>query len=110
MMMVWQGRTTCPDRKKTAPDTTEQNRLIAALQQARMACDSAGLVDKETEESPKIDELEVLLEEICLQEGRKAVVFSQWERMTSNGGKTTEPMGLGYVRLHGGVPTARRGN
>ena len=88
---------------------SEQNRLIAALQQARMACDSAGLVDKETQESPKIDELEVLLDEICLQEGRKAVVFSQWEMMTRMVEKRLNRMGLGYVRLHGGVPTARRG-
>ena len=88
---------------------TEQNRLMAALQQARMACDSAGLVDKETEESPKIDEMEILLEEICLQQGRKAVVFSQWERMTRLVEKRLNRMGLGYVRLHGGIPTAHRG-
>ena len=88
---------------------TEQNRLIAALQQARMACNSAGLVDKETEASPKIDEMEILLEEICLQEGRKAVVFSQWELMTRLVEKRLRRMGLGFVRLHGGVPTAQRG-
>jgi superfamily II DNA or RNA helicase len=88
---------------------TEQNRLIAALQQARMACNSAGLVDKESEESPKIDELEILLEEICLQEGRKAVVFSQWEMMTRMVEKRLHRMGLGFVRLHGGVPTGQRG-
>ncbi len=88
---------------------SEQNRLIAALQQARMACNSAGLVDKETEESPKIDELAILLDEICLQEGRKAVVFSQWELMTRMVEKRLKKMGLGIVRLHGGVPTAKRG-
>lgn len=88
---------------------TEQNRLIAALQQARMACDSAGLVDKETKESPKIDELAVLLDEICLQEGRKAVVFSQWELMTRMVENRLKKMGLGVVRLHGGIPTAKRG-
>lgn len=44
---------------------SEQNRMLAALQQARMACDAAGLVDKETEESPKLDELETLLDELC---------------------------------------------
>ena len=64
----------------------EQNRLMAALQQARMACDAAGLVDKETEGSPKLDELEGLLDELCRQSGLKAVVFSQWERMTRDGG------------------------
>ena len=95
--------------KKRPLTPSEQNRLIAALQQARMACNSAGLVDKETQESPKIDELAILLDEICLQEGRKAVVFSQWELMTRMVEKRLKKMGLGIIRLHGGVPTARRG-
>lgn len=56
---------------------TEQNRLLAALQRARMACDAAGLVDKETEGSPKLDELDGLLDDLCLQSGLKAVVFSE---------------------------------
>ncbi len=88
---------------------TEQNRLIAALQQARMACNAAGLVDKETKGSPKIDEMADLLDEICIQSGLKAVVFSCWELMTQMIEKRLRKMGLGYVRLHGGVPTAKRG-
>ena len=88
---------------------TEQNRLIAALQQARMSCNAAGLVDKETKGSPKIDEMADLLDEICIQSGLKAVVFSCWELMTQMIEKRLRKMGLGYVRLHGGVPTAKRG-
>ena len=88
---------------------TEQNRLMAALQSARMACDAAGLVDKETKGSPKIDELADILDEVCLQSGLKAVVFSQWERMTRMVETRLRKMGIGYVRLHGGVPTAKRG-
>lgn len=87
----------------------EQNRLLAALQQARMACNAAGLVDKETEGAPKLDELADILDEICLQSGLKAVVFSQWERMTQMVEARLRRMGLGCVRLHGGVPTAKRG-
>ncbi len=89
---------------------SEQNRLMAALQQARMACDAAGLVDKETQGSPKLDELEGLLDELCLQDGLKAVVFSQWERMTAMVEETVRRLKIGYVRLHGGVPTAKRGD
>jgi superfamily II DNA or RNA helicase len=87
----------------------EQNRLLAALQTARMACDAAGLVDKETQGSPKLDELEVILDELCVQSGLKAVVFSQWEQMTQMVEQRLRRMGLGCVRLHGGVPSARRG-
>jgi hypothetical protein len=87
----------------------EHNRLMAALQQARMACNAAGLVDKETEGAPKLDELVNLLEELCLQGGRKAVVFSQWTLMTEMVERRLRKLGLGCVRLHGGVPSAKRG-
>ena len=88
---------------------SEQNRLMAALQQARMACNAAGLVDKETAGSPKLDELNRLLEELCLQSNRKVVIFSQWERMTAMIEKNVKKLGLGSVRLHGGVPVHKRG-
>jgi superfamily II DNA or RNA helicase len=88
---------------------SEQNRLVSSLQKARMACNAAGLVDKETEGSPKLDELATLLDELCLQGGLKAVVFSEWERMTAMVERLLRRMRLGSVRLHGGVPSARRG-
>ena len=88
---------------------SEQNKLLASLQQARMACDAAGLVDKETKGSPKLDELESLLEELCLNSNRKAVVFSQWEMMTRMIEERLRRMKIGSVRLHGGIPTAKRG-
>jgi superfamily II DNA or RNA helicase len=87
----------------------EQNRMMSALQQARMACDAAGLVDKETQGSPKLDELARLLEELCLQSNRKVVIFSQWALMTEMVQSLARSMGLGCVRLHGGVPTHKRG-
>ncbi len=88
---------------------SEQHRLMAALQQARMACNAAGLVDKETQGSPKLDELKGLLEDLCLQGGLKAVIFSQWERMTAMVEELVRGLGIGCVRLHGGVPSSRRG-
>ncbi|MGH8548191.1 MAG: SNF2-related protein [Methylococcales bacterium] len=87
----------------------EQNRLMAALQQARMACNAAGLVDKETRGSPKLDELARLLEELCLQSDRKAVVFSQWALMTEMVESLVRSIGLGCVRLYGGIPSHQRG-
>ncbi|WP_295385432.1 DEAD/DEAH box helicase [uncultured Thiodictyon sp.] len=87
----------------------ETKRLLAALQEARMACDAAGLVDKETAGSPKLDELANLLDDLCLQSGQKAVIFSQWEQMTRMVEQRVRAMGLGCVRLRGGVPTDKRG-
>ena len=87
----------------------EENRIMALLQTARMACNAAGLVDKETVGSPKLSELEGLLDEVCVQGGEKVVVFSQWERMTAMAEEVAHGLGLGTVRLHGGVPTKQRG-
>ncbi len=93
---------------------SEQNRMMAALQRARMACNAAALVDPEIAESlgdsaPKLDELETLLDELCRMSGLKAVVFSQWARMTELVEQRVRRMGLGSVHLHGGVPSANRG-
>lgn len=95
--------------KKRPLTPSEQNRLMSALQQARMACDAAGLVDKETEGSPKIDEMAAIIEEACIQSGLKAVVFSQWEMMTRMVEDKLREMGVGSVRLHGKIPTSKRG-
>jgi superfamily II DNA or RNA helicase len=95
--------------KKRPLTPNEQNRLMSALQQARMACDAAGLVDKETEGSPKLDELRQLLTEQCIENGHKVVVFSQWRGMTDMVAKLTDELNIGSVHLHCGVPTAKRG-
>lgn len=87
----------------------EQNRMMAALQQARMACNAAGLVDKETFGSPKLDELARLLDDLCLMSNCKVVVFSQWKAMAEMIMTVVNGMGLGCVMLHGGVPTHKRG-
>lgn len=95
---------------RTRPLTpVEQNRMMAALQQARMACNAAGLVDKESVGAPKLEELRRLFTEICIDTGEKVVVFSCWKLMTSMIEELAKEMKLGYVHLHGGVPSAKRG-
>ena len=94
-------------RRRLTP--TEENRLMAALQTARMACNAAGLVDGETEGAPKLDELRRLLEELCVDGGRKVVVFSQWKKMTDLAEGVVRALDLGHVHLHGGVPSGKRG-
>ena len=89
---------------------SEKLRLLQSLQRARMVCDSLGLVDKETVGSPKLDELRRLLDELVVGTGRKVVIFSEWERMTAAAADVARDLGLGVLRLHGGVPSARRGD
>ena len=88
---------------------SEEKRLLSSLATARRACDAAGLVDGETVGSPKLAELERLLDELCVDQGAKVVVFSEWKGMTQMAQEVARGLGLGTVHLHGGVPSARRG-
>jgi len=86
----------------------EEKRLMAALVYARMSCNAAGLVDHETKGSPKLDEFARILEDVVLGEGRKVVVFSEWEKMIRLTAERADRLGIGHVILSGRVPTARR--
>ena len=46
---------------------------------------------------------------MAIEENRKVVVFSEYERMTHLAGKELEKLGVGFVSLHGGVPSRNRG-
>ena len=89
----------------------ELRKLSAFLQIARMACNAVRLVDKEgPDESPKLEEFERLVHEVCREAGRKAVVFTQWEIFQRMAAERAREAGVEYVRLHGGVPTHKRGD
>jgi SNF2 family DNA or RNA helicase len=84
-------------------------RVLCCLQNMRMLCNSTFLFDKRTHHSPKLDEFREIIRELTLEENRKVVVFSEYERMTFLAGEELRKMGIGFVSLHGGVPSRKRG-
>ncbi|MHB8370292.1 MAG: DEAD/DEAH box helicase [Leptospirales bacterium] len=86
----------------------DQRRLTCALQNMRMVCNSTFLIDPETDHGVKADELAALLDTLFSSPETKAVVFSQWTRSHDIIVRRLEARGIGYVRFHGGVPSARR--
>ncbi|OHB63470.1 MAG: hypothetical protein A2Y77_00820 [Planctomycetes bacterium RBG_13_62_9] len=86
----------------------DQRRLMIALQNMRMSCNSTYLLDKETDFGVKADELLCVLRESFEQPGDKAVVFSQWLRMHELIASRLENAKLGHVLFHGGVPSKDR--
>jgi SNF2 family DNA or RNA helicase len=84
-------------------------RITCALQNMRMLCNSTFLYDKETHHSPKLAEFREIIRELALEEDRKVVVFSEYQRMTHLAGEELRKLGLGFVSLHGGVPAHKRG-
>ena len=60
----------------------EFERLQLALSCMRMLCDSVYILDQKITESPKVDELMRILEDIWEDDAeRKVIVFSEWVRM-----------------------------
>ena len=87
----------------------DQRRLMMALQNMRMSCDSTYLLDGKTEHGEKASELMTLLEEILQSPDTKVVIFSQWLRMHELIVRRIQQRGWGHVLFHGGVPGDRRG-
>jgi SNF2 family DNA or RNA helicase len=87
----------------------DQKRILCCIQNMRMLCNSTFLFDKQTHHSPKLQEFREILTELAIEENRKVVVFSEYERMTFLAGEELRKLGIGFVSLHGGVPSRKRG-
>ncbi|WP_208596417.1 DEAD/DEAH box helicase [Desulfonatronospira thiodismutans] len=83
-------------------------RIQELLLQMRRVCDSTYLVDRNTRISPKLKELEGILDEIVVQSGRKMVIFSEWTTMTYLIAKQLSRMGINFVELSGKIPVHKR--
>ena len=88
----------------------DMRRITCAIQNMRMLCNSTFLYDKETNHSPKLEEFREIIRELAVEEGRKVVVFSEYERMTRLAGEELYKLGIDFVSLHGGIPSHKRGS
>ena len=85
-------------------------RITCCIQNMRMLCNSTFLFDKETNFSPKLEEFREVIRELAVEEKRKVVVFSEYERMTFLVSQELTKLGIGWVSLHGNVPARKRGD
>ena len=86
----------------------DRQRLMINLNLMRMVCDSTYIVDQLTRNDTKINELINILDEYFDGNTEKAVIFSQWERMTRLIALELDKLGIRYEYLHGGVPSVKR--
>jgi SNF2 family DNA or RNA helicase len=86
----------------------DRRRILCCIANMRMLCDSTFLFDKQTNVSPKLEELAELLPEVLASGPHKAVIFSQWEMMLRKTAELLDRLRIGYTILHGGVPTKQR--
>jgi superfamily II DNA or RNA helicase len=74
----------------------------------RRVCDSTYLIDRKTNFSPKLDELQTIIHELVVQSGRKVVIFSEWTTMTYLIGKQLSDAGIPFIELSGRIPVHKR--
>ncbi len=94
----------------------ERELLLMYLIKMRLICNALALHDKEItikdseKTAPKLTELDEILSESIASNGHKAVIFSQWATMLALTEPILKRVGLGYVKLTGDVPSAKRGD
>jgi len=94
-------------RARKRPLTREEHeRLQKWLSCMRMLCDTTFILDPNTRVSPKLEELGRVFEDVGVLNGRKALVFSEWERMLSLVRDMADELGLGYAWHTGSVDQA----
>ncbi|MFZ4548806.1 MAG: DEAD/DEAH box helicase, partial [Bacteroidales bacterium] len=86
-------------------------RLQLLLANMRMVCDSTYLIDEETNESPKLEELKyILLEKLDVSNSeRKIIIFSEWIKVHKLIGIILRENNIGFAELNGSVPVKLRG-
>ncbi|MCP4115582.1 MAG: DEAD/DEAH box helicase family protein [Desulfobacteraceae bacterium] len=83
-------------------------KIQVLLLRMRMVCDSTYLIDRKTQISPKLKELDGIIDELVVQNKRKMVIFSEWTTMTFLIAKHLSDMGIPFVELSGKVPVNKR--
>jgi superfamily II DNA or RNA helicase/predicted nucleic acid-binding Zn finger protein len=84
-------------------------RLQKALLMCRMSANSTFLVDKTPPGySSKLDELDILIDQLAAEQDRKIVLFSEWTTMLNLIEPLLTKRNLNFVRLDGSVPQKKR--
>jgi SNF2 family DNA or RNA helicase len=86
-------------------------RIQLLLANMRMVCDSTYLIDDETNESPKLEELKhILLEKLDVpNKDVKIIIFSEWVKVHKLIGMLLRENEIGFVELNGKIPVKMRG-
>jgi len=89
----------------------DMQRIMLLLTNMRMVCDSSYLIDDETNESPKLDELKyMLLEKLYIKNNKhKVIIFSEWIKVHKLIGEMLRENNIGFVELNGKIPVKSRG-
>ena len=87
----------------------EQERLQILLACMRMTCDTPYILDRECRDSPKLDELENILDDVLGDDPTaKAIVFSEWVRMLDLVKELLAAKAIDFAEHTGKIPQQKR--
>ncbi|MDR0901297.1 MAG: DEAD/DEAH box helicase [Opitutaceae bacterium] len=87
----------------------EQERLLRALAQMRMICDTPAILkNNPCDDCPKLDELARILDGVLADPDVKVIIFSEWETMLARVRDWAGAHGVGHAWHTGSVPQQRR--
>lgn len=102
------GKALAPLLGKKYLTPMDLRKIQKLLLRMRQVCDSTFLIDRATHISPKLEELQKIVDELVVQNNRKVVIFSEWTTMTYLIGRKLSDAGIPFVELSGKVPVAKR--
>ncbi|MCE0523838.1 MAG: DEAD/DEAH box helicase [Methylacidiphilales bacterium] len=94
--------------KRRSLTQQERDKLMRELNMARMTCDTNYILDGKDKSSPKIEELDRILDELLADDDIKAVIFSEWVRMLELVRELCRKRGIAYAWHTGTVPQRKR--
>lgn len=86
----------------------EYEKLMKWLSCMRMLCDTPYILDQKCRISPKLRELENILEELLTDNTVKIIIFSEWERMLQLVRELAQKMKIEVAWHTGSVPQQKR--
>ena len=92
-------------RHLTEPEFKKMQMALACM---RMLCDTAYILDETERASPKLEELERILEDLLDDPDAKVIIFSEWVRMLSLAQERLEEAGIEFAWHVGSVPQDKR--
>lgn len=108
VVMTLDERRTYDELAKQGHAATEDVVAIVAIIRCKQFCNLPSKVDPACTDSSKMDAFKEVLDEVVVQNGHKALIFSQYKAMVDVLAGVLEGMGIKYLRIDGGTSKAAR--
>ena len=92
--------------RKLRKEELQQLQLLMACM--RMICDTPYILDQECRISPKLEELDMILDELLSDPSTKILIFSEWVKMLDLIQELAVEKGIGFAVHTGKVPQKKR--